>query len=88
MFLDAIIGLMVLLLLGSLVLGLLKFVFAMVLLPLKLVLWLTQGLLALVIGLPLLLIGGLLLGAAVPAVLLILLAPVWLLGGLLCLVLP
>ena len=36
------------------------------------------------IGVPVLLLGGLLLGAAVPVLLLVLLAPIWLLGGLAC----
>ncbi len=79
MLLDAIVGLAVLVLVLGVVVGLLKLVFAVVLLPLKLAFWLAQGLLVLVIGLPLLLLGGVLLGAVVPA-LIVLLAPVWILG--------
>ncbi len=85
MFLETILVLMVLIFAGSLVVGLLKLVFGLLLLPLQLLLLLTKGLLTLVIGLPLLLVGGLLLGAALPAVLLLVIVPVWLLGGLACL---
>jgi len=84
MFVEAILGLFVLMVIGTLVLGVLKLVVGLVLLPLKLAFFLTKGLLALVIGLPLLLIGGLLMGAVVPVVLLVVLAPVWILGGLAC----
>lgn len=84
MFLEAIIGLAILIFAGSIILGLLKLVFAVVLLPIKLMLFLTKGLLALVIGLPLLLLGGLVLGAAVPLLLVVFMLPIWLLGGLAC----
>jgi len=87
MFVEAILGLFVLMVIGTLVLGVLKLVVGLVLLPLKLAFFLTKGLLALVIGLPLLLIGGLLMGAVVPVVLLVVLAPVWILGGLACAIL-
>ena len=59
MFVELIVALLVLIFAGSLVLGLLKLVFGLILLPIKLALLLTKGLLALVIGLPLLLLGGL-----------------------------
>ena len=84
MFVEAILGLFVLMVIGTVILGVLKLVVGLVLLPLKLAFFLTKGLLALVIGLPLLLIGGLLMGAVVPVVLLVVLAPVWILGGLAC----
>jgi hypothetical protein len=85
MFLETLIVLLVLIFAGSLLLGLLQLMLGLVLLPLKLALLLTKGLLALVIGLPLLLVGGLILGLAVPAVLLLVIVPVWLFGGLACL---
>ena len=84
MFIEAIVALAILIFAGSLVLGLIKFVFTMILLPVKLVFVLSKGLLGLVIGLPLLLIGGLLLGAGLPLLLLVILAPVWIIGGLVC----
>ena len=84
MFVEAIIALIALLFFGSLLLGMLKLVFALVLIPVKLFLLLTKGLLGLVLVLPLLLLGGLLLGAAVPLLLLVILAPVWILGGVAC----
>ena len=88
MFLETIIGLAVLLFLGSIVLGLVKLAFAVILLPLKLMLVLSKGLLLLFFGLPLLLLGGLLLGAALPLVLAAVVVPAWLLGGLVCFLLP
>ena len=81
MFLESIIAMTVLILIGVLVLGLLKLLFGLILLPLKLALWLAHGLLALVIGLPLLLLAGLLLGAVLPAVLLFVVIPVWIVGA-------
>jgi hypothetical protein len=84
MFVEAIVAMLVLLFAGSLILALLKLVFAVVLLPIKLAFFLTKGLLALVIGLPLLVLGGLVFGAVLPVVLLVILAPVWILGGLAC----
>ncbi len=84
MFLETIVVLLVLIFAGSLVLGLLKLAFGLILLPIKLALLLTKGLLALVLGLPLLLLGGLILGAALPAALLFVIAPIWLVGGLVC----
>jgi hypothetical protein len=84
MFIETIIALTVLILAGALVLGLLKLVFGLVLLPLKLAFWLAQGLLGLVIGLPLLLVGGLLLGTVLPAVLLLFVLPVWIVGAVVC----
>lgn len=87
MILEAIVALAVLIFVGALVIGLFKLVFTMVLLPIKLALFLVQGLLVLVIGLPLLIVVGLLLGAVLPLGLLVLLAPIWVLGGLVCLLL-
>ena len=84
MFVEAIIALIALIFFGSLLLGLFKLVFALVLIPVKLFLLLTKGLLGLVLVLPLLLLGGLLLGAALPLLLLVILAPVWILGGVAC----
>ncbi len=84
MFIEAIVALAILIFAGSIVLGLLKFVFTMILLPVKLAFVLTKGLLGLVIGLPLLLLGGLVLGAGLPLLLLVILAPVWIIGGLVC----
>jgi hypothetical protein len=84
MFIEAIIALVALIFVGTLLLGLLKLVFGLILLPIKLALVLTKGLLFLVIGLPLLILGGLLFGAVLPVALLVL-APVWILGGLACL---
>ncbi len=84
MFLEAIIAMIALIFVGSVLLGLLKLVFTLVLLPLKLAFFLTKGLLAVVIGLPLLLLGGLLFGAVVPLMLLVVLAPLWIVGGLAC----
>ena len=84
MFLEAVIALIALIFFGSVLLGLFKLVFALVLIPLKLFLLLTKGLLGLVLLLPLLLLGGLLLGAALPLLLLVILAPIWILGGVTC----
>lgn len=84
MFFELIVALIVLMMVGALVLGLLKLAFSLVLLPLKLAFWLTQGLLALVIGLPLLLVGGVLLGAVLPTLLLVVVAPIWILGAVVC----
>lgn len=84
MFVEAIVALIALIFFGSLLLGLLKLVFFVVLIPVKLFLLLTKGLLGLVLVLPLLLLGGLVLGAALPLVLLVILAPIWILGGVAC----
>ena len=61
---------------------LLKFVFAMVLLPLKLVFFLTKGLLTLVFVVPLMLVLGTLFLAVIPVGAIILFLPVIVLGGL------
>jgi hypothetical protein len=61
---------------------LLKFVFAMVLLPLKLAFLLTKGLLTLVFVVPLMLVLGTLFLAVIPVGAFVLLLPVILLGGL------
>ena len=61
---------------------LLKFVFAMVLLPFKILFFLTKGLLALVFVVPLMLILGTLFLAVIPIGAIILFLPVIVLGGL------
>ena len=61
---------------------LLKFVFAMVLLPLKLAFFLTKGLLTLVFVVPLVLVLGTLFLAVIPVGAIILFLPVIVLGGL------
>jgi len=61
---------------------LLKFVFAVVLLPFKILFFLTKGLLALVFIVPLMLILGVLFLAVIPVGAIILLLPVIVLGGL------
>lgn len=61
---------------------LLKFVFAMVLLPLKLAFLLTKGLLTLVFVVPAMLILGTLILAVIPVGAFVLLLPVIVLGGL------
>jgi hypothetical protein len=61
---------------------LLKFVFAMVLLPLKLAFLMTKGLLTLVFVVPLMLVLGTLFLAVIPVGAFVLLLPVILLGGL------
>jgi hypothetical protein len=61
---------------------LLKFVFAMVLLPFKILFFLTKGLLALVFVVPLMLILGALFLAVIPIGAIILFLPVIVLGGL------
>ena len=61
---------------------LLKFVFAMVLLPLKLAFFLTKGLLTLVFVVPVILILGTLFLAVIPVGAIILFLPVIVLGGL------
>lgn len=61
---------------------LLKFVFAMVLLPLKLAFFLTKGLLFLVFVVPLMLVLGTLFLAVIPIAAVVLFIPVVVLGGL------
>jgi len=61
---------------------LLKFVFAMVLLPFKILFFLTKGLLALVFVVPLMLILGSVCLAVIPVAAIILFLPVIVLGGL------
>jgi hypothetical protein len=61
---------------------LLKFVFAMVLLPFKILFFLTKGLLTLVFVVPLMLILGTVFLAVIPVAAIILFLPVIVLGGL------
>jgi len=81
---EAIIALTVLMVVLSVGLFVLKFAFAMVMIPVKIVFFLTKGLLGLLILLPVLLIVGTLVTAVLPLAALIFLAPVLLLGGLAC----
>jgi len=81
---EAIIALSILMVVLSVGLLLLKFAFAMVLLPFKLVFFLTKGLLGLLIVVPLLLVGGVLMTAIVPLGVFLFLLPVLLLGGVVC----
>ena len=80
--LEAIVTLGFVALLLSAGLFLLKLIVFVVLLPLKLLFLLTKGLLMLVIGLPLLILMVLITTTAFPLFLLVLLAPLWLIGGL------
>jgi hypothetical protein len=61
---------------------LLKLFFSLVLLPVKLALFFVKGLLTLVVGIPLLLLLGVLFAAALPLVLILVVLPLCLLGGL------
>ncbi|MCK9996598.1 MAG: hypothetical protein KAH56_10030 [Candidatus Krumholzibacteria bacterium] len=61
---------------------LLKFVFAMVLLPFKILFFLTKGLLTLVFVVPVMLILGTVFMAVIPVAAIILFLPVIILGGL------
>ena len=79
---EAIIALSILMVILSVGLLLLKFVFAMVILPFKLLFFLSKGLLALLIIVPLLLIVGTLVTAVLPLGALLFLLPVLILGGL------
>ena len=63
---------------------LLKFVFTMILLPLKLAFFLTKGLLFLVLVVPLMLILGTVVLAVVPVGAVILFLPLIVLGGVVC----
>jgi hypothetical protein len=63
---------------------LLKFVFTMILLPFKLLFFLTKGLLALVLLVPLLLLLGVVFTAVIPLGALLLFLPLILLGGVTC----
>lgn len=81
-FLELIIFLCIVMVAMSVGLLLLKFVFALILLPFKLMFFLTKGLLGLVLLVPLLLIGGILMTAVVPVGLILLLLPLIILGGI------
>jgi hypothetical protein len=76
------IGLMALLLLLSVGLLILKVVFSLVLLPIKLAWFLTKSLLALVIGLPLLLVLAALMFTGLPLLLVVAALPLCLVGGI------
>lgn len=81
---EAIIALTILVVILSVGLLLLKFAFAMVILPFKVLFFLSKGLLALLIIVPLLLIVGTLVTAILPLAALLFLLPVLILGGLVC----
>ncbi len=81
MLLEAIILLSILMVVLSVGMLLLKFVFAVVLLPFKLVFFLTKGLLGLVIVVPLLLIFGSVILALVPVGVALLFLPLVIFGG-------
>ncbi len=81
MLLEAIILLSILMVVLSVGMVLLKFVFAVVLLPIKLAFFLTKGLLGLVIVLPLLLIFGSVFMALIPVGVALLFLPLVIFGG-------
>lgn len=81
---DAVIALTVLLVVLSVGLLLLKFVFTLVVIPIKIALFLTKGLLGVLLLLPLLLIMGALITAVLPLGLVLLALPALLLGGIVC----
>ena len=81
---EAIIALTVLLVVLSVGLLLLKFVFTLVLIPIKIAFFLTKGLLGLLLILPLLLVMGALITAVLPLALVLLALPALLLGGIVC----
>ena len=81
---EAVIALSILMILLSVGLLLLKFVFAVVLVPLKIALFLTKGLLGLLVLLPMLLIVGTIITAILPVGILLLALPVLILGGVVC----
>lgn len=83
-FVDAVVALAILTVFLSVGLLVLKFVFALVILPLKLAFFLTKGLLALVIALPLMLILGTVFLGLLPLGLILLFLPVIVLGGVAC----
>ena len=78
---EAIIALSILMVILSVGLLLLKFAFAVAVLPFKLLFFLTKGLLALILIVPLLLIIGTLVTAVLPLAALLFLLPVVILGG-------
>jgi hypothetical protein len=80
--LEVIILLSILMVALSVGMLLLKFVFAMVLLPFKILFFLTKGLLALVFVVPVMLILGTVFMALIPVGAIILFLPVIVLGGL------
>lgn len=80
--LEAIVGLTILLVVLSVAMLLLKFVFAVVLIPVKIVFFLTKGLLSLLLFIPLLFIFGAVLTAVVPIGLIFLVLPVLAIGGI------
>lgn len=79
---EAIVALTALLIVLSVGLLVLKFAFAMVMIPLKIVFFLTKGLLGLLILVPVLLLIGTLVTAVLPLAALLFMVPVLLLGGL------
>ena len=80
--LEAIIGLAILMVILSVGMLLLKFAFAVVLIPVKIVFFLTKGLLSLLLFIPLLLVFGVLITAVVPLGLIFLVLPILAVGGI------
>ena len=79
---EAIIALSILVVVLSVGLLCLKFLFAVALVPIKLAIFLTKGLLLLIVVLPLLLIVGTVIAAVLPLGILLLALPVLAIGGL------
>jgi len=82
MFIGMVIGLTALAVVLAVTLLLLKVVFSVVLFPFRLGWFMAKALLALVIGLPMLLVGAVLLAVSVPLVLVLVVLPLCLLGAL------
>ncbi len=80
--LEAIIGLAILMVVLSVGMLLLKFAFAVVLIPVKIAFFLTKGLLSLLLIIPLVFIFGALFVAVVPIGLVFLVLPILALGGI------
>lgn len=80
--LEAIIGLTILMVVLSVAMLLLKFVFAVVMVPVKIIFFMTKGLLSLLLFVPLLFIFGAVVTAVVPIGLIFLLLPVLAVGGI------
>lgn len=81
---EAVIALSILMIILSVGLLMLKFVVAVVLIPVKIAFFLTKGLLGLLLLLPALLIVGTIITAILPVGVLLLALPVLVLGGVVC----
>ena len=82
MFFELILGLATLMILLTVGLFLLKVIFTVIIIPVKILFFLTKGLLALVVGIPLLLIAAAFLATTLPLALILVILPLCLLGGL------